>query len=446
MDNEKLAESELKQKLVLNEVEGSSTKKPADAAQSTDASTDYQYGLNQELLAASEDAPTPPLTKSDDIVQQPTEGSFNPDKSAGKREPALIPVKPKPRGEQKPVMPAAVRKTRNRYIAIALITTVVGILIVPFAWAAWTVLKFSFPESQGIEFFMQPKERSRERVYDWRAKMRSMIVRTSRMQKPALSKPATGYSDPRVGQHALELLLSKKFDQLNKLFADASRNRVDRRTGSELRDDLLKALSDPGDIQGPYWDERLALLQQWADSKPDSATPHIVLADFYIHYAWNARGSGWANQVKDWQWKLFKDRLYLSAEQLEKALAFGTPSPEWFTVAQTNILGAGSREDRHLFDSLTTLGNKLYPNYAPIYLHKVYYLQPRWYGNGMEWVDYAAKQADAVGGEEGDKLYARMVTYVAHMYQNLYAEAANLNKERVARGNELLDQQFGGGK
>lgn len=444
MDNEKLAESELKQKLVVNELTESSSDKPTDAPNtdapadmSTDAFTDaVTEPKNVSLEQRSEDLRT---NNSDD-------GPFNSNNKSGRREPALIPVKPKPRGEQKPPVPATVRKTRNHYIAIALITTLVGIVIVPFAWATWTVLKFSFPESKGVEFFMQPKERSRERADQWRDKMRAMLSQISKMQKPSLTKPATGYSDPRVGQKALTLLFDKKFDELNKAFEDASTKRVERRTGSELRDDLYKALSDPGDIQGPYWDQRLALLQEWANSKPASATPHIVLADFYINYAWNARGSGWANQVKDWQWKLFRDRLYLSAEQLEKALEFGTPSPEWFAVAQINALGAGNRNDRQIFDSITKLGNSFYPNYAPIYLNKVYYLQPRWYGEGLEWVDYIAKQADSVGGDAGDKLYARMVTKVAHLYNNLDQEAPNLNKERVARGNALLDKQFGGGK
>ncbi|MBS1953700.1 MAG: DUF4034 domain-containing protein [Cyanobacteria bacterium SZAS-4] len=417
MDNEKLAEAELKQKLVVNEPT-SLADKPIDVAESdTCAETDA-----------------------------PTEGCPNSFQTRGKKEPALIPVKPKPRGEQKPPVPAAVRKARNLYIAIALTTTLIGVVIAPLAWSAWTMLKFAHPESKGVEFFLQPKERSKERADDWRDKMRHLIVQASKMPKPPSSKLATGYGDPRVGHKALTLLLEKKFDELNKLFADASTNRVEHRTGSELRDDLLKALSDPGDIQGPYWQERLALLQQWADFKPESATPHIVLADFYIHYAWNARGSGWAAQVKEWQWKLFKDRLYLSTEQLEKALKFGTPSPEWFAVAQVNILGAGNREDRHLFESITKLGNKFYPNYVPIYLNKVYYLQPRWYGDGLEWVDYVARQADAVGGTEGDKLYARMVNKVAHLYNNLYEEAPKLNKKRVERGNELLDKQFGGVK
>lgn len=438
MDNEKLAESELKQKLVVNELADVSMDAVLDSANKpidiTGYSTDGADGANSAGSSTRSSADI----RGDEVQ--------NSDKPSGKREPALIPVKPKPRGEQKLAVPAAVRKTRNRYIAIALITTFVGIFIVPIAWATWTVLSNAFPQSKGVEFFMQPKDRSQEKADQWREKMRSMLSQISKMQKPGLTKPATGYGDPRVGQKVLLMLNDKKFDQLNKTFEDATKNRVEHRTGSELLDDLYKALSDPGDIQGPYWEERLGLLKEWSEFKPDSATPHIVLADFYINYAWNARGSGWANQVKDWQWKLFRDRLYLSAEQLEKALAFGTPSPEWFEVAQINTLGAGTRNDRQIYDAVTKLGSSFYPNYVPIYLNKVYYLQPRWYGTGTEWVDYVELQSNKAGDAEGDKLYARMVNKVAHLYNNVYKEVPNLNKARVDRGNALLDKQFGGGK
>ncbi len=277
--------------------------------------------------------------------------------------------------------------------------------------------------------------------------MRSMVAQISKMPTPPLTKPATGYGDPRVGENALALLKAKKFSELNRIFANAKKNRVQHRTGSELIDDLYKALSDPGDVQALAWEERLSLLKEWAASGSQAvAAPHIVLADFYVQYAWNARGSGWANQVKEWQWKLFRDRLYSSADQLQQALEFGTPSPEWFAVAQVNVLGAGNRTDRQIYDSITGLSNSLYPNYVPTYLHSVFYLQPRWYGAGDEWVTYATKEADKVGGDEGDKLYARMVGNVAHLYNNLYQEVPNVNKKRVDRGNALLDKQFGGGK
>ncbi|CAN5184641.1 hypothetical protein BH10CYA1_BH10CYA1_40980 [soil metagenome] len=432
VDNEKLAEAQLEQRLVVN---GPGLRDDPEGVQTT------------SLTASQTDQENLSQGSSQSTINEMTGDQAAPsNRSDGRREPALIRVKNlKSRKEPKPSMPAAVKKTRNRYMAIALITMFVGILIVPIAWATWTVLKYSFPESAGIEFFMPPKERSQEKSELWRAKMRSMIAQISQMPKPPLTKPATGYGDPRVGQNALAMLTAKKWDELNKTFERAKIERVQHRTGSELMDDLYKALSDPGDVQASVWSERLALLEGWAASTPESATPHIVLADFYVNYAWNARGSGWANQVKDWQWKLFRERLYLSADQLQQALAFGTPSPDWFSVAQINVLGAGNKNDRQIYDSITARSNSLYPNYVPTYLHKVYYLQPRWFGTGREWVDYVKKEADAIGGSEGDKLYARMVANVAHLYNNLYQEVPNLNKERIARGNALLDKQYGGG-
>ncbi|MBI2810585.1 MAG: hypothetical protein HYX67_07145 [Candidatus Melainabacteria bacterium] len=294
MDNEKLKESELEQKLVINELnlEGDSV------SQSAETSADVCAG-EADNQAAKTSTPS------------------------GKREPALIRVKNlKSRNEPKPSVPPSVRATRSRYIAIALITTLIGILIVPFAWAAWTLLKISAPQSAGVQFFMKPPDGSQVKADRWRSKMRSMIAQVSKMPAPPLTKPATGYGDPRVGQNALALLNEKEFGELNRIFANAKKDRVQH----------------------------------------------------------------------------------------------------------------------------TGLSNSLYPNYVPTYLHSVYYLQPRWYGVGDEWVTYATKEADKVGGDEGDKLYARMVGNVAHLYNNLYQEVPSLNQKRVDRGNALLDKQFGGGK
>ncbi len=244
----------------------------------------------------------------------------------------------------------------------------------------------------------------------------------------------------------MTLLINKKFDELTTTLEKATNARVQHRAGSELMDDLFGALSDPGDVTELNWTKRLALIEEWIAARPHSATPHLVLADFYVNYAWYARGSGWANQVKEWQWKQFRDRLYLSADQLQQALAFGPPSPEWFSIAQVSILGAGDGTDANLFNSVTRLANSFYPDYVTAYTNKVYYLQPRWYGKDQQWVEYAKKEADALAGDEGDKLYARMVEHVAHLYRDVYKEAPSLDKKRVARGDLLLDKQFGSSK
>ncbi len=171
MDKEKLAESELEQKLVVTEETlGGDAENPSEGS--------------------------PPSSR-----ELPTD-ERKPPENSGKREPALIRVKNlKSRKEEKPSLPISAKKARSRYIAIALITTLIGILIVPIAWATFTVLTNAFPLSPGVQSFLPVKERSQTKSGDWRSKMRTMVADISKMPKPAASKQlATGSGDPLVNQ------------------------------------------------------------------------------------------------------------------------------------------------------------------------------------------------------------------------------------------------------
>ena len=462
MDKDKLAESEIKQNLVVNEpsIDSNSVSvKTSSEAACGDGSAPQETTSEAILEATSEAileaipgaAPGESLHGENTALNQSTQF----DRSSGRREPALIRVRNlKSRKEKKDQPPASQKRTRTFYVLIAIFTTVIGIVTVPVAWIAWTFLNYYFPQSPGVQFIKHPMQvggmksqdlRQREvQANQWRGRMRHMIAQIKKMPKPEATQIVTGYGDLKIKSDVMALLQNKKFGELTTVIENASKQRVQHRTGDEQIDILYEALANPGEVQDAAWKEHLALLEEWAKSEPTSAIPHVVLADFYIKYAWSARGSGWAKDVQPWQWDLFRDRLYLSAQQLQLALAFGTPGPQWFSVAQINILGAGQKSDRPIYDAITEIGNSLYPNYVPLYLNKVYYLQPRWRGTNQEWVDYATKTADAVGGEEGDKLYARMVANVADLYPDVYKEAAALSKDRVDRGNAQLNKQFGG--
>lgn len=282
----------------------------------------------------------------------------------------------------------------------------------------------------------------RIRGQEWRARMWSASNQVAAISKAPATTLVTANGDSKVGEKALKLLHEKNYNDLEKLYRTSSTNRVQTQSGHETVDNILDALSTPDALSPSGWSDRLHELELWVTARPKSAAARVALADFYIDYAWDARGTGWSSSVSNTQRALFKDRLYLSSKQLQEALALGAPSPEWFRVAQVNMLGAGNRHDQKLYDAITNSGIRLYPNYAPLYLNKVYYLQPRWHGKGQEWVDFAGRQADSIGGAKGDMLYAQMVQSVESLYSDIYKEAPNLSRERVKRGTDLLNKQF----
>jgi hypothetical protein len=246
-----------------------------------------------------------------------------------------------------------------------------------------------------------------------------------------------------AGTNALKLLTSKKFGELEKLFIDARLNRKRLSGGTEIIDSLYDSVvAVPDDAAETAWLQKLDLLKEWCTASPNSPTPHIALAVFYNDYAWKARGGGWANSVKQDQWVDYTKRLNSAAAQLEEAIKLGPLTPEWFSAAQTNFLGGGEAGERHLYEKLVTVGVTNFPDYMPIYLNRTYYLQPRWFGKSDEWVKYVAKEADKLSGTEGDKFYARMVSYVKDMYKDIYAEVPAVSRERVKRGNDALKKEF----
>ena len=60
-------------------------------------------------------------------------------------------------------------------------------------------------------------------------------------------------------------------------------------------------------------------LDAWCAAAPESAYAHLVRGEHLIGFAWEARGSGWANTVSDEGWRLFAERLSLARAALERA-------------------------------------------------------------------------------------------------------------------------------
>jgi NPCBM/NEW2 domain/Domain of unknown function (DUF4034) len=86
---------------------------------------------------------------------------------------------------------------------------------------------------------------------------------------------------------------------------------------------FYQALENPTAPTEAAWQEHLARLEKWRTSNPESITPLIVLGDFYISYAWAARGGDIAMNVPKDAWPKFEDRLGKAREYLEKAETIG---------------------------------------------------------------------------------------------------------------------------
>jgi hypothetical protein len=187
-------------------------------------------------------------------------------------------------------------------------------------------------------------------------------------------------------------------------------------------------------------------LRLWIKEKPLSISARAALVSNLTDWSWKARGGGYANTVSSAQFQDFAKRLKEANQAFVEATKLATQCPHLYVGAQTVALGQNWSKPK--YDDLVAQANKKFPTYYQFYFGKSYYLQPRWNGEQNEWVQYAAKAADAIGGADGAKLYARIVWNVDNygFYPDIFGEFSELKWDKVKSGFEALSKEYPGNR
>jgi hypothetical protein len=115
--------------------------------------------------------------------------------------------------------------------------------------------------------------------------------------------------------------------------------------------------------------------------KPDSGVDpwitEVITGYAEIAKAWDARGSGWAAEVKEEGWKGFAEHISLAREHLTKAHEMRPNFPEAANSMITVSMAESSGEQRMWFDRAVAAEF----DYAPAYENLSQALQPRWGGS-----------------------------------------------------------------
>ena len=112
-------------------------------------------------------------------------------------------------------------------------------------------------------------------------------------------------------------------------------------------------------------------------SKPAAAK--LVKADFYLIYAWRARGNGTADQVTPEGWRLFKERLAEAERALNKAWS-DDPYDTQIPILMISI-AEGQQKDRPEMEKWFQRAMKLDADNYQACRSKLHYLLPQWYGS-----------------------------------------------------------------
>ncbi len=154
------------------------------------------------------------------------------------------------------------------------------------------------------------------------------------------------------------------------------------------------------------WSKSLARVDYLKSRYPNQAFVALAEAEYWISYAWNARGHGFASSVTEEGWKLFRERLEKAEQILVETKSYSADLPIWYSD-MINVQSALDRpEDER--DRVFLEGVKRFPAFYPTYFTMLNYLSPKWGGtwrtvdNLVKWSVEHTKEA------EGDSMYARI--------------------------------------
>lgn len=244
-----------------------------------------------------------------------------------------------------------------------------------------------------------------------------------------------------VKSEASHLLMAEDYDGIEKAAAKYAAEESRRGSGWKLDLPFFEGLSSVSGKTEEGYQEKIAALKKWIAARPDSIAAKVALGKLLTSYAWFARGGAYADKVKQESWQLFGDRLHQAQTYLMEAAPKRQGCPVWYQA--TAIMAVGESWSHDDFFKVVDEGTAAHPDFVQLYNAATMYLLPRWFGSDRELRDYVAKSADAVGGDDGDMLYARLATGIwTYSYNTNVFDEVGLSWPRVRHGMELICQRF----
>jgi hypothetical protein len=190
------------------------------------------------------------------------------------------------------------------------------------------------------------------------------------------------------------------------------------------------------------WRSHIKYLQDWKKAIPRSVAARCSLAKAYIGFAWFARGGTYASKVPDSAWPSVGERLAAAFIEARQVAQLTERCYGYFEV----LLDLGTREawPRAEFDAAFNQAVSYDPTYQYFYEMKAENLMPRWDGSPGEWESFANKTRETIGGDEGLKMYYRIVAAIGSYYPGFGFFDANIPSwEHMKLGFLLTEHQYG---
>lgn len=168
--------------------------------------------------------------------------------------------------------------------------------------------------------------------------------------------------------------------------------------GTGIQDGFVHA-HPINEIQSRRWDDNLIRVERFKRDADDPALATLIEAGYWISYAWDARGHGYASSVTPEGWKLFKQRLENAENVLVQNKKIASTIPTWYIEMIQVQTGLGRpQKDR---DAIFMEGAKRYPKFYSLYEYMLSYTTPKWGGSwemSNALIEWATNNSMSVSG------------------------------------------------
>lgn len=191
----------------------------------------------------------------------------------------------------------------------------------------------------------------------------------------------------------------------------------------------------------PDWESHIKILKKWVEKDPQSAAARVALANAYMGWGAEARGSGYANTVSREGWDLFKKRVELAKATLVEAARLKEKCPGWFFVMQNVSRGESwsKSDEQELFDRAVAFE----PSYYYFYQNHAQFLLPKWHGVDGETQAFINQVTADVPEPDSSMLYFELTESVACQCDPDRDTLKDISWPKVKEGYTNLERQYG---
>jgi hypothetical protein len=264
----------------------------------------------------------------------------------------------------------------------------------------------------------------------------------------SVSPPAAS-SGPQPTEEEYEatinnLLAHEDFTQLEKI---ASQNRAE---SIRLAGDIWKtyaffdAMAAPphGEVQkDSSFEIEIAAVKKWVAAYPDSATARIALAHAYLGYAAFARGTEYADNVSNSQWRHYHARTGLAKQALLEAALRRDRDRGWYN-AMLRVAHDESWDEkpyRELLDQAAAFE----PNFYHYYRTYANDLLPQWGGQPGDLQAFAEEVAANRPEPDSSILYFEILSALDCYCQQSMDALASTSWPKMKQGYSNIKQLYG---